>query len=175
MLEFWKRKEKRIALEWGMSGFETGTNQLRSPVVRALVESAARQRCNSGTMIRMPKLLLSPSPPPLRARCFHIPPGVTMTTKNAFCIIKGCDTTGLLSFSARAMSLMSTRLSIYPPPRSLPNPGPSCRGLVAQVFPPILATPTPEPLSPSVPTGEQARPEYKGEFIPSPINGKTIL
>ncbi|CAM9560241.1 unnamed protein product, partial [Laminaria digitata] len=24
MLEFWKRKEKRIALEWGMSGFETG-------------------------------------------------------------------------------------------------------------------------------------------------------
>eukprot|EP00904_Undaria_pinnatifida_P001459 jgi/Undpi1/11313/HiC_scaffold_30.g13611.m1 len=24
MLEFWKRKEKRVALEWGMSGFETG-------------------------------------------------------------------------------------------------------------------------------------------------------
>ena len=33
MLEFWKRKEKRIALEWGMSGFETGTSQLRSAVV----------------------------------------------------------------------------------------------------------------------------------------------
>lgn len=25
MLEFWKRKEQRIALEWGMAGFETGT------------------------------------------------------------------------------------------------------------------------------------------------------
>ncbi len=24
-------------------------------------------------------------------------------------------------------------------------------------------------------SGEQARPEYKGEFIPSPIDGKTIL
>lgn len=28
MLEFWKRKEKRIALEWGMSGFEIGTSLL---------------------------------------------------------------------------------------------------------------------------------------------------
>lgn len=24
MLEFWKRKEKRVALEWGMIGFEKG-------------------------------------------------------------------------------------------------------------------------------------------------------
>lgn len=24
MLEFWKRKEKRVALEWGMIGFENG-------------------------------------------------------------------------------------------------------------------------------------------------------
>lgn len=29
MLEFWKRKEKRVALEWGMVGFETGENVLR--------------------------------------------------------------------------------------------------------------------------------------------------
>lgn len=100
-----------------------------------------------------------------------------MKTKNAFCLPQECGIVGSLSFAVCAPSLPSPRFNVILAELAETRARLAVGHSVLQIFlfRPRNAHTRAKPLSPPVLTGEQARPEYKGQFIPSPINGRTIL